>query len=62
MFELQECHCEGGIIGGTTTQFPTTALKTGLWCTMSNTIKALDMPSSPPIGFEVKWHNSWSDN
>ena len=60
-FELRECHCEEGIVGGITIWLPTTTLKTGPLGMMSKVIKDLSMSSSSPIGFEVEWHSSRSD-
>ena len=53
-FESQECHCEGGIAGGTTIWLPTTTLKTDPSGMMLKVIKNLSMSSSSSIGFEVK--------
>ena len=61
-FESRECHCEGGIVGGTTIWLPTTTLKTNLHGVMLKVIKDLSMSFSSPIGFEVKWHNSRSNS
>ena len=38
-FESWECHCNEGIVRGTTIQLPTIILKTGPWSVMSNAIK-----------------------
>ena len=59
-FESRKCHCEGGIIGGTTIWLPITTLKTSLRGVMSNAIKDLSVLFLSPIGFEVEWHSSRS--
>ena len=60
-FESWECHCNEGIVRGTTIQLPTIILKTGPRGVMSNAIKDLSVSFSSPIGFEVEWHSSRSD-
>ena len=42
-FESWECHCERGIVGGTTTWLPTTTLKIGSHGVMLNAIKDLSV-------------------
>ena len=61
-FESQGCHCERGIVEGTTIWLPKTTLKTGLCDVISKLIKYLSLSSSSPIGFEVEWHSSRSNN
>ena len=61
-FESWECYCKRGIVGGAIIWYPTTTLKTGLGGVMSNIIKDLSMFFPSPIGFEVEWYNSRSDN
>ena len=40
---------------------PCNYFKKGLYDVMSNVIKNLSVSSLSPIGFEVEWHNSWSE-
>ena len=60
-FKSRECHCEGGIVEGTTIWPPKTTLKIGLCDVMSKLIKDLSVSFSSPIGFELEWHSSQFD-